>query len=31
VTLAGYYGMIGGILNAFDVDLPPGAAPPFPR
>ena len=32
VTLAGYYGMIGGILNAFDVDLPPGAPPPpFPR
>jgi 4-carboxymuconolactone decarboxylase len=31
VTLAGYYGMIGGILNAFDVDLPPGAASPFPR
>jgi 4-carboxymuconolactone decarboxylase len=32
VVLAGYYGMIGGILNAFDVDLPPGAAPPpFPR
>jgi 4-carboxymuconolactone decarboxylase len=30
VTLAGYYGMIGGILNAFDVDLPPGATPPFP-
>ena len=31
VTLAGYYGMIGGILNAFDVDLPPGTASPFPR
>jgi 4-carboxymuconolactone decarboxylase len=31
VTLAGYYGMIGGILNAFDVDLPPGAPTPFPR
>jgi 4-carboxymuconolactone decarboxylase len=30
VTLAGYYGMIGSILNAFDVDLPPGALPPFP-
>jgi 4-carboxymuconolactone decarboxylase len=30
VTLAGYYGMIGGILNAFDVDLPRGSAPPFP-
>lgn len=31
VTLAGYYGMIGAILNAFDVDLPPGVPPPFPR
>ena len=31
VTLAGYYGMIGAILNAFDVDLPPGATVPFPR
>jgi 4-carboxymuconolactone decarboxylase len=31
VTLAGYYGMIGAILNAFDVDLPPGASSPFPR
>jgi 4-carboxymuconolactone decarboxylase len=31
VTLAGYYGMIGAVLNAFDVDLPPGATPPFPR
>jgi 4-carboxymuconolactone decarboxylase len=31
VTLAGYYGMIGAILNAFDVDLPPGASAPFPR
>jgi 4-carboxymuconolactone decarboxylase len=31
VTLAGYYGMIGAILNAFDVDLPPGATAPFPR
>ncbi|HEY7142134.1 MAG TPA: carboxymuconolactone decarboxylase family protein [Methylomirabilota bacterium] len=28
VTLAGYYGMIAGILNAFEVDLPPGAAAP---
>jgi 4-carboxymuconolactone decarboxylase len=28
VTLAGYYGMIAAILNAFDVDLPPGADPP---
>jgi 4-carboxymuconolactone decarboxylase len=31
VTLAGYYGMIGAILSAFDVDLPPGASSPFPR
>ncbi len=31
VTLAGYYGMIAGVLNAFDVDLPPGTAPAFPR
>jgi 4-carboxymuconolactone decarboxylase len=31
VTLAGYYGMIAAVLNAFDVDLPPGAAPPFGR
>jgi alkylhydroperoxidase family enzyme len=31
VTLAGYYGMVGAILNAFDVDLPPGATVPFPR
>jgi 4-carboxymuconolactone decarboxylase len=31
VTLAGYYGMIGAVLNAFEVDLPPGAVPAFPR
>lgn len=31
VTLAGYYGMIAGILNAYEVDLPPGASPPFGR
>lgn len=31
VTLAGYYGMIGAILNAFEVDLPPGAVPAFAR
>lgn len=31
VTLAGYYGMIGGILNAFEVALPPGAGPAFGR
>jgi 4-carboxymuconolactone decarboxylase len=30
VTLAGYYGMIGLILNAFDVDLPAGAPPALP-
>ena len=29
ITLAGYYGMIAKILNAFDVDLPPGAPTPF--
>ncbi len=31
VTLAGYYAMIAGVLNAFEVDLPPGAAPAFAR
>ena len=31
VILAGYYGMIGFVLNAFDVDLPTGATPAFPR
>jgi 4-carboxymuconolactone decarboxylase len=31
VTLAGYYGLVGMILNSFDVDLPPGATVPFPR
>jgi len=31
VTLAGYYGMIAGVLNAFEVDLPPGATPAFAR
>jgi hypothetical protein len=31
VTLAGYYGMIAAVLNAFEVDLPPGTAPPFGR
>jgi 4-carboxymuconolactone decarboxylase len=29
VTLAGYYGMIAGVLNAYEVDLPPGMAPAF--
>ena len=31
VTLAGYYGMIAAILNAYEVDLPPGATPVFGR
>lgn len=31
VTLVGYYGMIGFVLNTFDVDLPAGVAPPFVR
>src|SRR5262245_39182951 len=31
VTLAGYYGMIAGVLNAYEVDLPQGATPPFRR
>jgi 4-carboxymuconolactone decarboxylase len=31
VVLAGYYGMIGFVLNAFDLDLPAGATPAFPR
>jgi len=30
VTLAGYYGMVANVLNAFEVDLPPGSTlPPF--
>jgi 4-carboxymuconolactone decarboxylase len=29
VTLAGYYGMIAGVLNAYDVDLPAGTSPAF--
>jgi 4-carboxymuconolactone decarboxylase len=29
VALVGYYGLIGFILNGFDVDLPPGAAATF--
>jgi|RhiMethySRZTD1v2_1073278.scaffolds.fasta_scaffold719636_2 4-carboxymuconolactone decarboxylase len=28
VTLAGYYGMVAFVLNAFEVDLPPGTTPP---
>jgi 4-carboxymuconolactone decarboxylase len=31
VVLAGYYGMIGMVLNAFAVDLPQGATPAFAR
>lgn len=31
VVLAGYYGTIGFVLNAFDVALPAGATPAFPR
>jgi 4-carboxymuconolactone decarboxylase len=31
VTLAGYYGMIAGVLNAYEVELPPGATPAFTR
>ena len=30
VVLAGYYGLIGFVLNAFEADLPAGAASPFP-
>jgi 4-carboxymuconolactone decarboxylase len=29
VTLAGYYGMVAAVLNAFEVDLPRGTAPAF--
>ena len=31
VVLAGYYGLIGFVLNAFQADLPAGVRPPFPR
>ena len=31
VTLVGYYGMIAGVLNAYEVDLPAGATPAFRR
>lgn len=31
ITLAGYYGLIGFVLNAFAVDLPAGVAPAFER
>jgi 4-carboxymuconolactone decarboxylase len=29
VVLAGYYGLIGYVLNTFEADLPAGAKPPF--
>lgn len=29
VVLAGYYCMISGVLNVFEVDMPPGETPPF--
>lgn len=29
VVLAGYYGLIGYVLNAFEADLPAGVKPPF--
>ena len=29
VVLAGYYGMIGYVLNTFEVDMPEGAKQPF--
>jgi len=28
-VLAGYYGMIGYVLNTFEVDMPEGAKQPF--
>ncbi len=31
VVLAGYYGLIGFVLNAFEADLPAGATNPFAR
>jgi hypothetical protein len=31
VVLAGYYGLIGYVLNVFEADLPAGATPPFSR
>src|SRR5215210_8031884 len=31
VALAGYYGLIGFVLNAFEADLPEGVTPAFPR
>ena len=31
IVLAGYYGLVGFVLNAFEVDLPEGATPAFER
>jgi 4-carboxymuconolactone decarboxylase len=31
IVLAGYYGMIGFVLNAFEADLPEGVTPAFAR
>jgi 4-carboxymuconolactone decarboxylase len=31
IVLAGYYGLVGFVLNAFEVDLPDGATPAFKR
>jgi hypothetical protein len=31
VELAGYYGLIGFVLHAFDVDFPAGTTPAFTR
>lgn len=31
IVLAGYYGLVGFVLNAFEVDLPEGATPAFKR
>jgi alkylhydroperoxidase family enzyme len=31
VVLAGYYGLIGFVTHAFDVDFPAGATPAFTR
>ena len=31
IVLAGYYGLVGFVLNSFEVDLPEGATPAFKR
>lgn len=31
IGLCGYYGLVSMTLNGFDVELPDGATPPFPR